>query len=358
MPKRTPSSHEPERAHSRTLSAGSTSTVARNDVISHPLEQEPPSFASAVQLPHNAAENTRQFVRRVRGSSLGDDEWDDGGRRGQQTGTHSRTPSSAASADGWASPDELRVTNGSKGRVRGGAEPSGWVGDDWDLDQPERDVLVHQVQGSDSLAGIALKHGVSLAELRKTNKLWASDSIHLRKELYIPINHRRWEHVKALANSRSATLAENGGASIPPGVELTDEPSKHQDLPVRRIPLSHLSFFPPPTHKSSPPSRNSEIPPLGHEHPAAPGGVLTSFLTSLPDTLARLSSESLNTISSTISPAAHFHGVEGVELAVVKGKTGSLGRSSVKTQQPIPVPQMAIRRPGAEAAREVSDPPP
>ena len=40
----------------------------------------------------------------------------------------------------------------------------------------------------DSIAGVALKYGISLADLRRANHLWASDSIHLRKVLYIPFH--------------------------------------------------------------------------------------------------------------------------------------------------------------------------
>jgi len=179
-------------------------------------------------------------------------------------------------------------------------------------------------------------------------------------ELYIPINHRRLEHLKALASSRSA--ASSGDQTAPlSDVEIASELSPLPEPTVRRVPVSQLSFFPPPTHKSSPPSHGFETPPLEHERPilpfnlTTPGGGLTSFLTSFPDTLARLSNESLITLSSTVSNTAHFHGGEGVELAVVKGKINSRGGTSVRTQQPIPVPQMMIRRPGVEAAREISN---
>lgn len=45
-----------------------------------------------------------------------------------------------------------------------------------------------QVSRSDSLPGIALKYGISLADLRKANQLWASDPVQLRQVLYIPIH--------------------------------------------------------------------------------------------------------------------------------------------------------------------------
>ena len=44
-----------------------------------------------------------------------------------------------------------------------------------------------QILPIDSLAGVALKYGVTVAQIRKCNKMWASDSIHLRNVLYIPL---------------------------------------------------------------------------------------------------------------------------------------------------------------------------
>ncbi|OWA52397.1 hypothetical protein BV898_16853 [Hypsibius exemplaris] len=47
--------------------------------------------------------------------------------------------------------------------------------------------LTHQICSSDTLQGIALKYGVTMEHLRRVNKLWASDTMHLRKILLIPI---------------------------------------------------------------------------------------------------------------------------------------------------------------------------
>lgn len=54
--------------------------------------------------------------------------------------------------------------------------------------EAETMVIVHEVSKSDSLAGVALKYGIALADLRRVNHLWASDPIHLRKVLYIPVH--------------------------------------------------------------------------------------------------------------------------------------------------------------------------
>ncbi|KAJ1973315.1 hypothetical protein H4R34_005116 [Dimargaris verticillata] len=48
--------------------------------------------------------------------------------------------------------------------------------------------IIHPVTKQDTLAGICLKYGIQPASLRKVNRLWSSDSIHLRQQLYIPIH--------------------------------------------------------------------------------------------------------------------------------------------------------------------------
>jgi len=52
----------------------------------------------------------------------------------------------------------------------------------------KRMVIVHEVKSSDTIAGVALFYGIEISILKKANKLWTNDSIHLRKFLYIPID--------------------------------------------------------------------------------------------------------------------------------------------------------------------------
>ncbi|WVR00134.1 hypothetical protein IAU59_007276 [Kwoniella sp. CBS 9459] len=56
----------------------------------------------------------------------------------------------------------------------------------------EVEVLIHTIKPNQSLAGIALLYGIDLATLRKVNKLWTSDPIHLRTHLYVPLEACRW----------------------------------------------------------------------------------------------------------------------------------------------------------------------
>ena len=87
---------------------------------------------------------------------------------------------------------------------------------------------------TDSLQKVSLKYGISMADLRKANQMWPSDSIHLRKSLNVPVN-------KA---SKLKQLNVDG----PEEVQRTNSSSSMRQLEImpdiRRIPASHLSFFP------------------------------------------------------------------------------------------------------------------
>ncbi|XP_005084340.1 lysM and putative peptidoglycan-binding domain-containing protein 1 [Mesocricetus auratus] len=47
--------------------------------------------------------------------------------------------------------------------------------------------LEHQLEPGDTLAGLALKYGVTMEQIKRTNRLYTNDSIFLKKTLYIPI---------------------------------------------------------------------------------------------------------------------------------------------------------------------------
>ncbi|THH18744.1 hypothetical protein EW146_g2280 [Bondarzewia mesenterica] len=110
----------------------------------------------------------------------------------------------------------------------------------------------YQVQYHDSLAGVALKYGIALAELRRANQLWASDSIHLRKVLYIPVEKAR--HVKYVLEDATADGPQPASTEM---LQLHTDPDGNSDsaskgtsrtfshYTIRRIPAARLSFFPP-----------------------------------------------------------------------------------------------------------------
>ncbi|KAJ8077970.1 hypothetical protein PM082_000171 [Marasmius tenuissimus] len=170
----------------------------------------------------------------------------------------------------------------------------------------EKAVLVHRVEQRDSLAGVALKYGITITELRRANQLWSSDSIHLRKELYIPLD-------KA---SRCQVDTTSQEALIPPSSPrernrntLIDDtvPEDPSRATIRKIPTKNLSFFPPSakTIGKAPAGRTSlDLPSESGQQPwtaITPSSSLNTFLTALPiptstkdSIMARLSFESAN----------------------------------------------------------------
>ncbi|XP_076661864.1 lysM peptidoglycan-binding domain-containing protein red [Halictus rubicundus] len=49
-------------------------------------------------------------------------------------------------------------------------------------------LIKHAVSATDTLQGIALKYGVTTEQIRRVNRLWASDSLFLREHLLVPVN--------------------------------------------------------------------------------------------------------------------------------------------------------------------------
>ncbi|BGP16750.1 hypothetical protein JCM10213v2_004753 [Rhodosporidiobolus nylandii] len=52
----------------------------------------------------------------------------------------------------------------------------------------EREVIVHRLAKTDSIASVSLQYGITPQNLRTSNRLWSSDTIHLRSELLIPLD--------------------------------------------------------------------------------------------------------------------------------------------------------------------------
>ncbi|KAJ7467169.1 peptidoglycan-binding LysM domain protein [Mycena latifolia] len=187
----------------------------------------------------------------------------------------------------------------------------------------EKVVLVHEITSQDSLAGVALKYGISMADLRRANQLWPSDPIHLRKILYIPLD--KTSRAKELAPTPMLVSTEEPEHPSP-----TQSDTVASFSTIRRIPASQLSFFPPHARPQQPPDPPSPSPPrTKHPHsrharyattPAssstAPGTAsspsLASILTALPiqpstrDTIiARLSYDSTGSSYSDRDDEGH-----------------------------------------------------
>jgi hypothetical protein len=73
-----------------------------------------------------------------------------------------------------------------------------------------------------------------MADLRKANQMWPSDSIHLRKSLNIPVG--KASKLRQLNADAPMEAQRTGSSSSTASLEALPD--------VRRIPASHLSFFP------------------------------------------------------------------------------------------------------------------
>ncbi|KAJ3886133.1 peptidoglycan-binding LysM domain protein [Lentinula edodes] len=204
----------------------------------------------------------------------------------------------------------------------------------------EKVVIVHEVSPRDSLAGVALKYRINLTELRRANHLWASDSIHLRNVLYIPLEKTSLPPPTAIPSfasssdeptsfhSHKSTVPENGQSPMAATISSSA---------IRRIPASELSFFPPPSRLSAL-SNSSSSSPLSQPRPSnsrtihirhatTPAPSLNTILTALPiaastrDTIiARLSLDSPSSSYNDQEREPYLNGHEGHELADVQSK--------------------------------------
>ncbi|KIM45326.1 carbohydrate-binding module family 50 protein [Hebeloma cylindrosporum] len=211
----------------------------------------------------------------------------------------------------------------------------------------EKEVIVHNVTPKDSLAGVSLKYGISLSELRRANRLWPSDSIHRRELLYIPIDQASRAHeyipepslmsftpdeqddIGSVFTSTSASvspISRASSSSVPPSPSVA----------LRKIPTKQLSYFPPTSNKTpdsnlasrsqinTPHLQPSSSPSSLSRYPSSSANsAFSSILTALPiaastrdEIITRLSFDS---VSSSFSDRSHTNSDEetGHELGEV-----------------------------------------
>ncbi|KZT10904.1 carbohydrate-binding module family 50 protein [Laetiporus sulphureus 93-53] len=166
----------------------------------------------------------------------------------------------------------------------------------------EKVVLIHEVMPNDSLAGVALNYGISLPDLRRANQLWPSDTIHLRKVLYIPLEKARRSsrfRVATLDIDAQSSVIDNDGESAEPRDSSTS--NARSKVTILRVPASQLSFFPPPSsiqNDSHIVSKSQTLPRLSHgatSHQPFPGLFTEDGSSSRPSPLSPSSSVSLHT---------------------------------------------------------------
>ncbi|XP_050445256.1 lysM and putative peptidoglycan-binding domain-containing protein 2 isoform X2 [Cataglyphis hispanica] len=84
-------------------------------------------------------------------------------------------------------------------------------------------LVKHTVCSTDTLQGIALKYGVTTEQIRRINRLWASDSLFLREHLLIPINT---DNSASICNNESVASEEH---DIPPNISSPSSISSIDD---------------------------------------------------------------------------------------------------------------------------------
>ncbi|KAF8550857.1 hypothetical protein OG21DRAFT_1487464 [Imleria badia] len=106
-----------------------------------------------------------------------------------------------------------------------------------DASRGDGDTIIHPVGPHDSFAGVALRHGVSIAALRRANQLWPSDPIHFRTELLIPRgNTVRSRHKTTHSRGTDATLR----SAVEPSSNLSPDLLVSSFVSARNIILSVL----------------------------------------------------------------------------------------------------------------------
>ncbi|KAH7339781.1 hypothetical protein B0J17DRAFT_767476 [Rhizoctonia solani] len=239
-----------------------------------------------------------------------------------------------------------RMLSSKDGKAKGGmwGFSDGWVEEeDEEEGQTEarpsgayREMLVHKIQPKDSLAGVALKYGISIADIRKANKLWTADSIHLRSVLYIPLTASvkldlidlttpNQERDLSLPSDQTSSSADDAKSNA------SDSPAPDPVKPtIQHVPLSQLSFFPPPSMsprkaRTMPRSVSSPFasnPPLVFTPGLSSASLMSSpfFSTSSPQ-LSSSPSKGVGPISSLLSALPLPDAVQRLSIDSITGGT-------------------------------------
>lgn len=129
--------------------------------------------------------------------------------------------------------------------------------------QPQCDVkwIGHVLEETDTLQGVAIKYGVTVEQLRRANKIWTNDNIHLLKILKVPVRKNSPHYVEELEVSDDESSADNSSKNESkitnnsnlvkggqPGVLLNGFGEKFKDLEgssgeIQRTKETPLSFL-------------------------------------------------------------------------------------------------------------------
>ncbi|XP_003428087.1 lysM and putative peptidoglycan-binding domain-containing protein 2 [Nasonia vitripennis] len=93
-------------------------------------------------------------------------------------------------------------------------------------------LVKHPVDKSDTLQGIALRYGVTTEQIRRVNRLWASDSLFLREHLLIPVSTDSPLSASSTVASISESFDSTNNTTSPSSVSspVDDENSSVNDF--------------------------------------------------------------------------------------------------------------------------------
>lgn len=156
-------------------------------------------------------------------------------------------------------------------------------------DLPKVRVYLHQVRKTDTMPLILLAYEISATALKKANRLWSTDSIQSRKELYLPVDECGVKAEQCPPLNIENTKVDNVQTEDPPelsgfvrgqdvgwplqledsGVESSSDEAQEQEwvsipgigrIQVISIPPHKLSYF--PTIRRNTMERSSSLPTL------------------------------------------------------------------------------------------------
>ncbi|KAI0066026.1 hypothetical protein BV25DRAFT_1912831 [Artomyces pyxidatus] len=207
------------------------------------------------------------------------------------------------------------------------------------LDDPEsetgqKEVMIHEIDRHDSLAGVALKYGITITDLRRANQLWASDSIHLRKHLYIPVEKARHPRLGLASSSQEHGLSTTG--SSPAAIDSPVKPDHSPIYPVHKVPAIRLSYFPPSSTTSfAEPSSSRQHRGITSSTPSSFSDFPASDYQPPPATMSRASTSSsllragpLSSLFSVLPIAASTRDELMSRLSVESASTSTTGTAS------------------------------
>ncbi|XP_004632433.1 lysM and putative peptidoglycan-binding domain-containing protein 1 [Octodon degus] len=108
--------------------------------------------------------------------------------------------------------------------------------------------LEHLLKPGDTLAGLALKYGVTMEQIKRANRLYTNDSIFLKKTLYIPI----LTEPRDLFNGLDSEEENNGEEEVYPSRDKAWSPSAERSKQKMGSEYAKGDSVPPTTGQDHP----------------------------------------------------------------------------------------------------------